>query len=76
MPRYQLYRMDPRTGHIEAVETLLAGDDVEASYLAAQRRGAAPLELWRDGKKVVRVDAAPGILARFQAGDLPGDRGT
>lgn len=70
MPRYQLYLMNPHSGHIDQVQDLHAGDDVEAVYLASQSKREVPAELWRDGKKIVRIDGQPGLWARFNAGDF------
>jgi hypothetical protein len=59
MPSYQLYHMDPYTGHIERAEQLHAADDVAAVHGLQQREEDHPRELWRGGRKVVRIDALP-----------------
>lgn len=72
MPSYRLYHMDPHSGHIDRSEDFTAGDDVEAVHQISQRRRAAPVELWRDGRKLLRVDKGADIWSRYHAGDLPG----
>ena len=59
MPYYQLYFMNPVSGHIDRQETLHAGDDVAAVHLLQGRPGNVPVELWRDGRKISRQDGAP-----------------
>ncbi|MDQ8756825.1 hypothetical protein RCO27_11360 [Sphingosinicella sp. LHD-64] len=66
--------MDPHSGHIDRIDQLYAGDDVEAISLARQTKRKVPVEVWRDGRKIVRIDAAPGVWARYQAGDLTPSR--
>lgn len=57
MPSYQLYHMDPYTGHIERAEQLHAADDVSAVHGLQQRDEDHPRELWRAGRKVAHFDA-------------------
>lgn len=59
MPRYLLYHMNPASGHIDRVEDVVAADDVAAIYDIQHRRTTYPLELWRDGRKIGRVDRLP-----------------
>jgi hypothetical protein len=59
MPSYQLYHMDPYTGHIDRAEQLHACDDVAAVHGLQQREEDHPRELWRAGRKVARIDAPP-----------------
>ena len=56
MPNYLLYYMNPVSGHIDRRETLHAGDDVAAVHLLQGLKHNAPVELWRDGRKVSRQD--------------------
>jgi len=56
MPYYQLYFMNPVSGHIDRRETVHAGDDVAAVHLLQGLAPAGPVELWRDGRKVSRQD--------------------
>ena len=56
MPHYQLYFMNPVSGHIERRETIHAGDDVAAVHLLQRLGHDAPVELWRDGRKLARED--------------------
>lgn len=60
MPYYQLYYMNPVSGHIERRETVHAGDDVAAVHLLQGLRPDRPVELWREGRKVSRQDGPPG----------------
>lgn len=71
MPSYRLYFMDAHTGHIDRYEDFAASDDVEAIHRISQRPREVPVEIWRDGKKVLRIDAAADLWSRYQAGDLP-----
>ena len=64
MPYYRLYHLDPRNGHINGAEEIHAADDVAAVHDAQQRREDHPLELWQQGRKVTRIDAAPELAMR------------
>lgn len=59
MPYYQLYYMNPVSGHIDRRETLHAGDDVAAVHQLQGLKQNVPVELWRDGRKISRQDGAP-----------------
>lgn len=59
MPYYQLYLMNPVSGHIDRQESLHAGDDVAAVHLMQGQRFRVPVELWRDGRKIARQDGPP-----------------
>jgi len=59
MPNYLLYFMNPVSGHIDRRETLHAGDDVSAVHVLQGLNHDAPVELWRDGRKISRQDGAP-----------------
>ena len=61
MPYYRLYHLDQFTGHIVRAEELFAADDVAAIYDLQQRQSDHPLELWQQGRKVVRLDAMPRL---------------
>ena len=61
MPDYRLYSLNPFSGHIDAVEEMSASDDIEAICLVQNRERTVPVELWRGGVKVVRIDAPPEI---------------
>lgn len=75
MSNYRLYFMDPVTGHIDRFEDFVASDDVEAIHQVSRRRRDVPVELWRDGEKVTRLDGEPSIWSRHQVGDLGSDEG-
>lgn len=64
MPSYTLYHMNLVTGHIDGKQRIHAGDDAAAVHLVQQRAGEGPLELWRDGRKICRMDGSPNV---FQA---------
>jgi hypothetical protein len=64
MPYYQLYYLNPVSGHIDRREALHAGDDVAAVHALQGRRFAVPVELWRDGRKIARQDGPPGPFQR------------
>lgn len=63
MPHYRLYHLDRHTGHIERAEEVFAADDVAAVHELQQRQSDHPLELWQQGRKVVRVDALPEVVS-------------
>jgi hypothetical protein len=65
MPQYQLYRMDPVTGHIQDIERFHAGDHVAAAHDVQHRRFDVPVELWHEGRKIIRLDHMPSIFERF-----------
>jgi hypothetical protein len=67
MPSYQLYHMDPYTGHIDRAEQLHASDDVAAVHALQQQEEVYPRELWRAGRKVARIDALPARRQRAMA---------
>ena len=62
MPDYRLYRLNPFSGHIDGVENMSASDDIEAICLVQNLERTVPVELWRGGVKVVRIDAPPEIV--------------
>jgi hypothetical protein len=71
VPGYRLYRMNPQSGHIDGVEEFHSGDDVEAILLIQNRPRDVPVELWRDNRKVVRLDASPEVAARAKPRAAP-----
>lgn len=76
MPGYRLYRMNPRSGHIDGVEEFHSGDDVEAILLVQNKRHGVPVELWCGSRKVVRLDAAPEVAgAKPRAAPEPSEAG-
>ena len=56
MPYYRLYSLHPHTGHIDWAEDFEAADDVEAVALVRDRPRKAAVELWQEGRKVLRLD--------------------
>ncbi len=65
MPHYQLYRMDPVSGHIRDVESFYAGDNVAAAYEVQHRCFDVPVELWYQGRKIIRRDHHPSVFQKF-----------
>lgn len=65
MPHYQIYRMDPVTGHILDVEGFHAGDRVGAVHEVQHRHFDVPVELWYDGRKIIRLDHKPSVFQTF-----------
>jgi hypothetical protein len=63
MPYYRLYHLDLHTGHINSAEEVHAPDDVAAIHSIQQGQSEHPLELWQEGRKVVRIDATPMMAA-------------
>ena len=55
---YRLYFLSRANGHIERFEEIEAADDGSAVRIARERAGRQPLELWCQGRKVKRFDAA------------------
>ena len=64
MPYYRLYHLDPHTGHIEGAEDFHAADDGTAILDLHGRQSDHPLELWQEGRKVVRLDVMPPVAAQ------------
>ena len=62
MAYYQLYTLDRISGHIERIDELAAGDDVSAICMVQDQVCDAPMELWRDGRKVRRFDGKPTVF--------------
>ena len=62
MPHFQLYFMNPVSGHIERRETIHAGDDVAAVHRLQGLGHDAPVELWRDGRKLAREDGPTNLF--------------
>lgn len=62
MPTYTLYYMNAVSGHIDRQEMLHAGDDVSAVHLVQGLSHDVPVELWRDGRKISRLDGPPSIF--------------
>ena len=56
MPRYQLYHLNPFSGHIDHVVEFFASDNVGAIHAIQQRKCRAPMELWLDGRKIGRFE--------------------
>jgi hypothetical protein len=63
MPNYRLYHLDRHTGHIVRADEMFAADDVAAIHELQLRQSDHPLELWREGRKVVRLDALPEVAS-------------
>jgi hypothetical protein len=55
MPNYRLYHLNPSSGHIDRVEEIDAADDVQAVAIAWERERETPVELWQEGRKVLRL---------------------
>lgn len=68
MAYYRLYFLDPRSGHITAFESIEADDDEAAAAAAERHRGWQPLELWCQGRKVERFEAAQAAPPRQTVG--------
>lgn len=56
MAHYRLYFMNADTCHIDRGEDLEAIDDADAVTAARTRIGRQPIELWRGGHKVHRIE--------------------
>jgi hypothetical protein len=59
--------MNPVSGHIDRRDTLHAGDDVAAVHMLQGKHFDVPVELWREGRKVVRHDGPPNLFHRVLA---------
>ena len=67
MAHYLIYKLDRFSGHIDRIDELAACDDVSAICTVQDRAGDAPLELWRDGRKVRRFDGKPTVFDEYAA---------
>jgi hypothetical protein len=55
MPEYRLYFMSRSNGHIDRLARFEAADDELAQERALERESEGPLELWCEGRKVLRI---------------------
>ncbi|HST35641.1 MAG TPA: hypothetical protein VLK25_03315 [Allosphingosinicella sp.] len=69
MPDYRLYSLDPHSGHIDGVEEFHAPSDDAAIDRVQARAGRVPLELWQEGRKLLRVTAVPDMAAAVPVGE-------
>jgi hypothetical protein len=71
MPDYRLYSLDPHSGHIDGVEEFHAATDDAAVDRARARAGTVPLELWQEGRKLLRVSPMPEMAAAVSVESQP-----
>lgn len=63
MPYYRLYFMHPETGSVERFADFDAPDDTHALTLAREHIGESSLELWKEGRRVHRIEAFADVPA-------------
>ena len=56
MPHYRLYFLNPHSGHIDWAEEIEAADDVEAVAIVRDVPRKAGIELWQEGRRVLRLE--------------------
>ena len=56
MPHYRLYFLNPHSGHIDWAEEIEASDDVEAVAIVRDVPRKAGVELWQEGRRVLRLE--------------------
>ena len=56
MSVYRLYSLNPHSGHIDWAEEIDAADDVEAVAIVRDRPRQVGVELWQEGRKVLRLE--------------------
>lgn len=66
MPYYRLYHLNRSSGHIDRVEEIDAADDVEAVAIVQDRERDAAVELWQEGRKVLRLEGSTDKSARTE----------
>jgi|GEM_PF-5493373 len=62
MSNYHLYHLNRCSGHIDRDEPIDAADDVQAVALASAETHDSAVELWLEGRKVLRLD---GVVSQF-----------
>lgn len=63
MTYYRLYHMNPKSGHIDWFEEFDASDDVLAVLEARERQVEKAIELWQEGRKVLRLEQPAEVSA-------------
>ena len=63
MPYYRLYHLNRSSGQIDRAEVIDAADDVRAIAIVRERRRDAAIELWQEGRKVLRLEGAAHVSA-------------
>ena len=58
MPCYLLYHLNRSSGHIDRVEEIDAVDDVRAVAIVRKLERDGAVELWREGRKVLRLEGS------------------
>ena len=64
MPYYRLYRLNRSSGHIDRADEFEAADDVNAVAIARERERDTAVELWQEGRKVLRLEAPADTAPR------------
>jgi hypothetical protein len=63
MPYYRLYHLNRSSGHIDRVEEIDAVDDVKAVAIVRERERDSAVELWQEGRKVLRLEGPTCLSA-------------
>jgi hypothetical protein len=63
MPYYRLYHLNRSSGHIDRAEEIDAADDVRAIAIVRDRECDTAVELWQEGRKVLRLEGSTGNFA-------------
>ncbi len=66
MPYYRLYQFNGSSGPISLAEEIDAADDGEAVALVRKRERDTAVELWKEGRKVLRLAEPTDISARSE----------
>lgn len=74
MPLYHLYHLNAFSGHIDRAEDFHAFDNVEAIHRLQSGPRLSNMELWCEGRKISRFDAAPHVFQIFQLETLESDK--
>ena len=61
MTYYRLYHLNRFSGHIDRVEEIDAADDVQAIALVKERERETAVELWQEGRKVLRLEGSTNM---------------
>jgi hypothetical protein len=61
MPYYRLYHLNRSNGHIDHVEEIDAADDVHAVALVKERERETAVELWQEGRKIMRLEGSTNM---------------
>ena len=61
MAYYRLYSLNPHSGHIDWADEFEAADDVAAVARVRDAERKVPVELWQEGRKILRLEGSSNV---------------